>query len=123
MGTRGGEFATQVRRQRLGALAVRLIMCGLGQMLRFDEYDGLWDIQIDGLGVVARVSEIQNTELKSPKVYHRHSCSSSSSRANSTPKHTSTHRNPAFRGQEGEPYLDAYMQGAWCIRTPQSDRS
>ena len=98
------------------ALTQSVGSCGLGQMLRFDEYDGVWDIQIDGLGVVARVSEIQNTELKSPKVYHHSSSSSSSSsRANSTPKYTSTHRKPAFREQEGEPDV--------CIRTTQFDRS
>lgn len=37
-------------------------------MLEFGQFDGQWDIRINGLGIDARVSEIANTLLKEPKV-------------------------------------------------------
>jgi cytidylate kinase len=38
------------------------------KMLSFGEYEGKYDIRINGLGLDLLVSKIQNTELKSPKV-------------------------------------------------------
>lgn len=37
-------------------------------MLSFEKLDGQWDIVIKGLGLDLRVSQVQNTELKAPKV-------------------------------------------------------
>ena len=38
------------------------------QMLSFDKFDGKYDTRIHGLGMDMLVSQVQNTELKSPKV-------------------------------------------------------
>ena len=38
------------------------------EMLTFGKFNGKWDIQIQGLGISAFVSEIQNTDLKGPLV-------------------------------------------------------
>lgn len=38
------------------------------QMISFEKVNGEWDVVINGLGINATVSEIQNTDLKSPKV-------------------------------------------------------
>lgn len=38
------------------------------EMIRFEKVNGEWDVVIDGLGINATVSAIQNTDLKSPKV-------------------------------------------------------
>ena len=37
-------------------------------MLEFGKFNGKYDTKIEGLGIKAYISEIQNTELKSPKV-------------------------------------------------------
>jgi len=37
-------------------------------MLQFDQFDGIYDIRINGLGLDVRVSQVANTLLKEPKV-------------------------------------------------------
>ena len=38
------------------------------KMLEFGKFDGKFDTKIEGLGLKLMVSEVQNTELKGPKV-------------------------------------------------------
>merc|ERR1719323_560047 len=37
-------------------------------MLEFDQYDGKFDIRVNGLGLDVKVSEVANTLLKEPRV-------------------------------------------------------
>lgn len=43
-------------------------LSSFSSMLRFEKINGTWEVVIDGLGISAVVSDIQNTLLKEPKV-------------------------------------------------------
>ena len=43
-------------------------LAGFMKMMKFDKFDGKWDIQVKGLGLDFLVSQVSNTLLKEPKV-------------------------------------------------------
>merc|ERR1711959_498454 len=54
--------------QQLGEALTAANLKDFMQMLSFGEFEGDWTTRICGLGIDTYVSQIQNTELKGPKV-------------------------------------------------------